>query len=321
MDSYSVKPSIYAGGQMTYRREWKGVEWQEFALQLVQRRHGAENVQMVPDKVKGDAGLEFFTTCGCLYQCYAPEEASDVAKAASAMKAKASRDLKKLSKNKDTIEKILAGTKVKRWILLCPFLDNKDVVVSVREHGVTEKAKGLVFMDPGFEALCHSQQDFQAEIEILKSLSLGPSIKVPAPTDEQVKDAAADTEIGARIDGKIGRALGPAVPQAQIAARRDQYVKAHLHRENALEQLRENHAVLWERAFETIDAEEARLIAVGASSTIPVQQLQESMARIEASLAAALPTLGKGLLTHIALGTISDWLIRCPLDFLESDQA
>ena len=60
---------------MANRRDWKGDEWQEFALQLVQRRHGAENVQVVPDKVKGDAGLEFFTTCGCLYQCYAPEEA------------------------------------------------------------------------------------------------------------------------------------------------------------------------------------------------------------------------------------------------------
>lgn len=116
---------------MATRREWKGKEWQEFALQLVQRRHGAENVQVVPDKVKGDAGLEFFTTCGCLYQCYAPEEASNVAKAASAMKAKAGRDLPKLEKNNETIKKLLAGTMARRWILLCPFLDNKDVVASI----------------------------------------------------------------------------------------------------------------------------------------------------------------------------------------------
>src|SRR3954470_5366865 len=105
---------------MGNRRSWKGDEWQTFALKLVQLRHGAKNVQIVPDAVRGDAGLEFFTTCGCVYQCYAPEEVSDVKKAASAMKAKAGRDLPKLQKNKDTIEQLLCGVSVERWILLCP---------------------------------------------------------------------------------------------------------------------------------------------------------------------------------------------------------
>lgn len=303
---------------MANRREWKGEEWQEFALQLVQRRHGAENVQRVPDTVKGDAGLEFFTTCGCLYQCYAPEEVSDVKKAASAMKVKAGRDLPKLEKNKTVIENLLAGTKVHRWILLCPFLDDKDVVASIRARGATIKANKLPFLLPNFEALCHSQDDFQAEIEQLKSLSLGPPLSVTPPTAQQVTDAG-NTEIGTRIDEKLGRALGKRARLDQIAAKRNEYVRAHLHRENALDQLRENHAVLWERAFEVIEAEEARLIAVGATSTLPGQQLQESMSRIETCLAEALPTVSPGLRTRIALGTISDWLIRCPLDFPDGD--
>lgn len=302
---------------MANRREWKGEEWQDFALQLVQRRHGAENVQRVPDAVKGDAGLEFFTTCGCLYQCYAPEEVSDVKKAASAMKAKAGRDLPKLEKNKVVIENLLAGTKIHRWILLCPFLDDKDVITSVRARGVAIKTSNLPFVLPNFEALCHSQDDFQAEIEQLKSMSLGPPLSVIPPTAQQVTDAGS-TEIGTRIDEKLGRALGQRARPDQIAAKRNEYVKAHLHRENALDQLRDNHAVLWERAFEAIEAEEARLIAVGAVSTLPGQQLQESMSRIEASLAEALPTVSPGLRMRIALGTISDWLIRCPLDFPES---
>jgi hypothetical protein len=303
---------------MAIRREWKGKEWQEFALQLVQRRHGAENVQIVPDKVKGDAGLEFFTTCGSLYQCYAPEETSDVAKAASAMKAKAGRDLPKLEKNKAIIEKLLAGTTARRWILFCPFLDNKEVVASIRARGLVVKSANLNFLHSEFEALCHSQEDFQAEIEQLRAMSLGPPLNVSTPTEQQVKDAG-DTEIGARIDDKLGRAFGANVPNGQIAARRNQYVKAHLYRENALEQLRENHAILWDRAFETIEAEEERLIAVGASATLPGEQLQESMNRMESSLAEALPTLNPALRTRIALGTISDWLIRCPLDFPEGD--
>jgi hypothetical protein len=302
---------------MIHRRAWKGDEWQAFALQLVQRRHGPENVQVVPDSVGGDAGLEFFTTSGCLYQCYAPEETSDVAKAASAMKAKAGRDLPKLVKYKDKIELILCGIPAIRWILLCPFLDNKEVVADVRKRGLVLKGHGLTFLAPDFEALCHSQDDFAGELEQLKALSLGPPLSIDMPTPIDVS-AAGETSIGTRIDEKLARAYGSAATGTQIALRRDAYVKAHLYRENALDQLRQNHSVLWERAFQSLEAEETRLIAVGASSTLPAEQLQDSTQRIEESLTKALPTLSTGVVTQIALGTVSDWLIRCPLDFPET---
>jgi hypothetical protein len=300
---------------MGHRRAWKGDEWQAFALQLVQRRHGPENVQAVPDSVGGDAGIEFFTTSGCLYQCYAPEESSDVAKAASAMKAKAARDLPKLVKYREKIEPILCGIKVGRWILLCPFLDNKEVVADVRKRGVALKEEGLTFLAPNFEALCHSQDDFAGELEQLKALSLGPPLSIDMPTSSDV-DAIGATSIAARIDAKLARAYGPAATDRQIAQRRDAYIKAHLYRENALDQLRQNHSILWERAFQTLEAEETRLIAVGASSaTMPAEQLETSTERIEVSLAKTLPTVSTGIVTQIALGTVSDWLIRCPLDF------
>jgi hypothetical protein len=302
---------------MSYRRAWKGDEWQAFALQLVQRRHGPENVQAVPDSVGGDAGLEFFTTSGCLYQCYAPEETSDVAKAASAMKAKAARDLPKLVKYKDKIEGILCGIFATRWILLCPFLDNKEVVADIRKRGLALKGQGLTFLAPDFEALCHSQDDFGSELEQLKSLSLGPPLIIAIPTHSDIS-AASGTSIGTRIDEKLGRAYGSVATGAQIAARRDAYVKAHLYRENALDQLRQNHSVLWERAYQVLEAEETRLIAVGASSTLPAEQLQDSTKMIEESLTKALPTLSTGVIIQIALGTVSDWLIRCPLDFPEA---
>ena len=115
-----------------YERLWSGPDWQEYAFALVQMRHGATNVQRVPDAVRGDGGLEFFTTDGCLVQCYAPQEVSDVAKSSSAMKQKATRDLPKLQKNQQLIASMLQSTQVRRWILLCPFLDDKEVVAHVR---------------------------------------------------------------------------------------------------------------------------------------------------------------------------------------------
>ena len=231
------------------------------------------------------------------------------------MKAKAARDLPKLAKYREKIESILGGVKVGRWILLCPFLDNKEVVADVRKRGVALKEEGLTFLAPNFEALCHSQDDFAGELEQLKALSLGPPLSIDMPTSSDV-DAVGATSIAARIDAKLARAYGPAATDTQIAQRRDAYIKAHLYRENALDQLRQNHSILWERAFQTLEAEETRLIAVGASSaTMPAEQLETSTERIEVSLAKTLPTVSTGIVTQIALGTVSDWLIRCPLDF------
>ena len=298
---------------MGNRRAWDGNEWQGFALKLVQLRHGAQNVQIVPDTVKGDAGIEFFATSGCLYQCYAPEEVSDVKKAASAMKAKAGRDMAKLEKNKEKIGSLLAGLTIDRWILLCPFLDDKDVVADVRRRGAALKREGHTFLSANFEALVHSQDDFPGEMEQLRQLSIGPPLSVTPPSDAEVV-AAGGGEMSTRITEKLGRAFRGASSATQIE-QRSAYIRAHLHRENTLEQLRLNHPALWDRSIQCLDAEEQRLVAMGASSTVPAEQLDVSMRRIEVSLSTDLPTLPKSMVTRIALGTVSDWLFRCPLDF------
>src|SRR3954466_5843248 len=147
-----------------YERAWGSTSWEEFALKLVQLRHGATNVQRVPDSVRGDGGLEFFTTDGCLIQCYAPEETADIAKASSAMKQKATRDLPKIAKNKKIIADMLQGTRARRWILLCPFLDDKAIIAHVRQKGRLLATADLEFIGDDFEALVQSQEDFSIQI-------------------------------------------------------------------------------------------------------------------------------------------------------------
>ena len=303
---------------MGFRRAWDPDGWQTFALQLVQRRHKPQNVQIVPDTVSGDAGIEFFSTDGCLYQCYAPEEVTDVGKAASAMKSKGRRDLNKLVKFKDTIQKILQKIQVERWILLCPFLDDKEVVAYVREKGVEIKSQGLSFLALNFEALVHSQEDFIGELEHLRLESLGLPLTIEVPSDEVVA-ARSKSEVCNRLTQKLFRAY-PYVSQSVVETRVSSHIRAHLIRENALDALRVDHAILWERSVRCLDAEERRLIVLGmVGSEAPGEQLSESVRRIEQSLRTDLPDLTQSTIIEIATGTISDWLIRYPLDFPEDE--
>ena len=301
---------------MSYRRAWDGDGWQAFALRLVQLRHKPQNVQIMPDTVRGDAGIEFFSTDGCLYQCYAPQEVSDVAKAASAMKEKARRDLRKLTTYKETISGILHTVKAERWILLCPFLDDKDVVVYVRGKGSELKINGLPFVSSGFEALVQSQEDFATELDALRIQSLGPPLAFERPSDAEVATRS-DSDISNRLTQKLARAYPKDQPQ-RVEQRAASHIRAHLIRENALDALRLDHAVLWERSLGCLSAEENRMTTIGAGSGMPSDQLAESVSRIEESLRTDLPNLARATITEIATGTISDWLIRCPLDFPEN---
>lgn len=302
---------------MNFRRAWDADSWQSYALQLVQRRHSPQNVQIVPDRVRGDAGIEFFSIDGCVYQCYAPEEVGDTSKAASAMKAKGSRDLQKLVNNQQTIAGILQKVKIKRWILLCPFLDDKDVIAAVRKRGETIKGHSLDCLSDHFEALVQSQDDFVGEIQQLRLQSLGPPLQVQNPTDEEVKSKSGG-DMSHRLADKLSRAF-PHSNLTDIETRKLEYIRAHLIRENILESLRLDHALLWERSVRCLEAEERRLIAAGSGSGQPGQQISDSIGRIEQSLHGDLPDITRSTITDIALGTISDWLFRCPLDFPEDN--
>ncbi|WP_143154552.1 hypothetical protein [Devosia limi] len=279
---------------------------------MVQLRHGPENVQRVPAKVSGDAGLEFFTTNGCLIQCYAPEETSDTAKSSSAMKQKATSDLPKLIKNSKIISGILQDLKARRWILMCPFLDDKDVIRHVRVKGQDILAANLSFVTRDFEALVHSQEDFSVEIATLKRQSLGPKLAYEPPSDAAIAEKSG--EFADKLEAKLRHAY-PDMQENTLREKKELYVRGFLRRENAISALRRSYPALWEQLINSIGAEETRLSLFGSTETQPAFRLRESLGRIEQSLGRDLPSMPSSLITDLSVGTLSDWLIRCPLDF------
>ncbi|MBZ7921955.1 hypothetical protein LAC81_09185 [Ensifer adhaerens] len=297
-----------------FRRTWDGTAWQRHAHILVQMRHGPPNVQRVPDKVQGDAGLEFFTLDGCLYQCFAPEDPGNTSKTSSAMKQKATRDLPKLKKYEETLTKILCGLTFNRWILLCPVLDDKSVVSHVRAKGAEIAELGLPFLSDDFVALVQSQDDFAAEVARLRELPIGPELVVLSPTEEEIVTRES-TDLVHTLDGKLTRAF-PRATDVKRAGIRRTYVKNHIKRDNTLASLKTEHPALWERAWQTISAEESRLEMLGsAGEAAPAERLKESLSRIEEGLKKDLPHVAHATITDLSAGTLSDWLMRCPLDF------
>lgn len=300
--------------QSRLQRDWDGTEWESFALRLVQVRHGAQNVQTVPDKVRGDAGIEFLTTEGCCYQCYAPAQSADTAKAASATKSKATRDLGKLRKNAATIKALLGSKKITRWILLCPFLDDKSVISHIIEKTDKHSIHALDFVSDDFHGLVQSLADFESELAMLRLRSLGIPIAVAMPSPKET--SIHHQKVGTQIDAKLERGFPQTSREVRGQRARD-YVRAHLLCADALDVLKNEFPELWETYRRTLVAEEVRLQAVGSGSGGPSEQLQRELNRLEDQLSGVLPSLEKPTITIIATGTLATWLIECPLDFEE----
>jgi hypothetical protein len=304
------------GGRLAfeYRRDWDGKEWQRFSKQLVQVRHLPQNVQDVPDKVQGDAGLEFITTDGCCYQSYAPEDPSDVAKAASKMKSKGARDLRKLVNNKEKISEILGDRKISNWILFCPFLDNKDVISHLQTVAKEVKEAGLAFLAPDFCALVQCQEDFETEYQQLRAKAVGAPMHIKKPSSDQLEDA--ESKLDQRVEEKLKRAF-PLDDDARTDRRKKRFVYAHVERENVLADLRDEYPDFWEASTECIDAEENRLEMAGAEGDTASQQINSSMDRVGNALRNQVPGLSEKQVASISQGQVGTWLIECPLDFEE----
>lgn len=295
-----------------FRRSWEGKEWEAFSLRLVQQRHGVTNVQVVPDAVRGDAGIECFTADGCCYQSYAPEEVADVAKAASAMKRKASRDIQKLKKNEAIISALMAGKKIRRWFLLCPFLDNKDVVSHVAGEGGHLVQAGLELLHEDFRAFVHCPVDFVSEIFALRQASAGAPLKLVDPSPEEI--AGYSNSLDQTLDDKLSRGF-PLDTQQRRLERKKRLVGASIRSQNTLNELKENMPELWERCARAISLEGERLEMFGPSPGAPVEQIEKERDRLLSVLKESLPTLEGASVASIAQGQIGTWLIECPLDF------
>jgi len=207
----------------------------------------------------------------------------------------------------------------RRWILLCPFLDNKEVVTYVRAQGEALKAKGFAFLAADFEALVHSQEDFSAEIAALRLRSLGPPLRVQPPTLTEV-DTASQGQLGARLHDKLSRAF-PDESEQRRQVQAMSYIRSLLIRDNILDALRQDHPVLWERSIKcpggrgaAVERARQRRPSGGATAREYGQDRGVAETRILRDLPVAT-------ITTMSVGTVSDWLIRCPLDFPAKDES
>lgn len=294
---------------------WNPDDWELFSLCLLQNRHGPLHVQKIPAAHKGDYGIDYYCTKDAVaYQCYSVEEPVDIATRAERQKRKITTDLTKVLANHLEIGKLFLGAPIKHWVLLAPLHDSKEVNLHcAKKTGDLRNAKCSV-LDTLFEVTIQDTNSFPADAVMAGMSSLSTvRLAITSPSQEELDTwAAGSSDLLANATRKLKKRAGADQVQAAVAEATRDFLQGNA----MLDALRTGSPDLHEKVMSAIKSRARRLQFAGpqGGSTAGAILHTELDALISAMRTAA-PSLSNENAEQIAYGSISEWIMRCPLDF------
>ena len=279
----------------------------------------------MPARVHGDGGLEAFRLDdGIVYQCYAPQDAYTNKDVTAAQKRKITKDLGTLVNNPIQTEALLgAEYRIRRWVLLTPEFDDKDVLKHARKEekkllAMTPRPPWLAEAD-GFRILVTTDiQLFPAELATMhRSATSTIRIPIPQPTPEQVTKAM-PADLVDRLTEKLCVNAFLAADPEELEAYRAEVLMDYVYGKRQLSALEERYGSVYElvqkRAKATFNSLN-RAMAAGDGGPSGLLTIEHDLAE---GLARDLPALPEITCGDLARHFMSDWLISCPVRFRAS---
>lgn len=217
-----------------------GDEWQDWAEKLLQRYYGPGEYQKIPDNHKGDAGLEGFTvSTGHAYQVYGPFEPLSTADRHEKLRTKITNDIRKFIENRDVLTKLLGNVKIRRWILLVPYFDSKEIVVHAAKKTQEVLGANLPYVSLDFRVCIEDEGQFAVERDQLINARMAViSVEAQDVTDQSMAEWADENDSLVRTAETKIRRISKLDSDAKRRQFRDSLVRAYLLGQNTLEELR-----------------------------------------------------------------------------------
>jgi hypothetical protein len=300
------------------REAWDGGEWQEHCRHLLAMKYG-ENVQFVPDRDRGDGGLEAYRLdAGVVYQCYAPQEAYDVASLTEAQKGKIRRDVKKLVDDPGKTSGIIGeGTIIERWVLLTPYYDSKELVIYAREKSAETRKMNPCppWCHSEFQIVVADDSEFSAQKVLLYgAASVGLELSIPDPTAAEVMSAS--TGLSSRLLPKLRIDPILSASEEDLARYCDEIILDYIRGGQQLELLESGYTltanIIGRRARSTLRS--LTRISLGTPGSGP-EMVASLTDRLASDFRASAPSLSPLLCEELARHFVGAWFIECPLRF------
>lgn len=300
---------------------FNGDKWEKFCQRCLKIRYREIGYQSVPAAFKGDLGIEGYTRNGLVFQCYCPEE--DYDKLYDHHRDKITKDMKKLITYEKQLKKLLNGIKIKKWIFLTPIYRDRRILNHCNKKKNEFRKKEKEHLHKEFDVLIQDIDYFLEEIPIVLKLDdQRINIEVDDVLEKEVEKLIAESK---KVDN-MARKLKSTFPKShtriiikRISKMVNKKVIEYLKGKKILGKLENSFQELYEKFLRTIDSYESE---VEDKCLYPSEDNKQLFDEIKKELEELLEkefgdTLSYNVIQDLKRQMIADWLMRCPIDFLE----
>ena len=212
------------------------------------------------------------------------------------------------------VSKLFFAIPIKKWVLLVPAHDSKEVNLHCAKKTVDLRGKKTHYLDIDFEVCVQDQKSFPGahlDTAMAKLTTLSLSVEPPSK-DELDTWQAGSPNLLANATKKLAKRATPIDVQNVVADSVEYFLKG-----NALiDALRSTAPDLHEKVAAAITGRTRRLTFAGPQGgPAPNNIMSTELDTLVGAIKSAAPSLSQQNAEEIALGTVSDWIMRCPLDF------
>jgi hypothetical protein len=296
---------------------WDPNDWESYIKLLLRVHYGPGQFVEVPAKHGGDFGIEGFSRDGCAYQCYAAQEPLSTEDLYTKQRDKITTDLNKFVKNRVQLILLLTTTIISRWILIVPRFESASIVQHCGKKAQEIRAANLPYVAVDFQVAVDTDDLFAIERAMLLKNGL-TQISLPltqVPADQITQWAGSNPVQIQTLDSKLVK-LAPTQSNVQQKDRRDQMVRHLLQGQNALQELHLHYPELYEAVRHCKDGRENFLATESQLlSQSPQKLLADVLAQFKGELTDSVSGLERYTAEQLVWEAVSDWLVRCPLNF------
>jgi hypothetical protein len=301
-----------------------GDSWEALCHLSLKMKYGSSYTEVPASP--GDFGLDGFVEEGIAFQCYCPERECTDKELYNSQRNKINGDIQKLNTYKKQIKGILKNVKIKKWILLTPYVKSNDIITYCNTKADEILNYNLDFIDKKFKVKTEDFKYIHEHIPTaLNSLNYMMSSKfvgekridvsIDYPTFESAIDLS-DKLSKTAIRKHSARFDEPQLFKNEINDLAAFSINNAVHFDLLKSKWQENYQDIFDRFSESIGVLERK---VKQKCLLPAKNNQERFEEIE-KLVSDFVNQEFGDLTlssreQIVQGVISDWIIRCPLDF------
>lgn len=291
--------------------------WEQYFKSIIRLHYKPANCCDLPDSQNGDFGIECYTLSGHVFQCYLPEQSSDVEKLVKAQRKKINTDILKFTtKYKADLELLFGETKISRWILATPYSKSAKLTQYCTQKSLRVRELKLPYVADDFQILVQTDSDYITERAVLRRTNYQLNLDLSNSTVDH-----AVSFINEHVDflDKLNLKLPKIDPSASVQETyRHFLIQKYLDYQNLIDELKQNWVDIYEIVYKCIQQRETNLVGLSmltSSSAQPADKMLKQMEVLKENIEKEIPTLKESDLEKINWGVISDWLIRCPLDF------